>query len=454
MEELDLKRQLERELEPVRLSAARRAAILEAVERQPVRRSWKRPVRALLAAALACGILGTAALALSPTLRERVNALLGAFAPYSQEVEGVSAVDQGIEIQVVRALSDENGGTVYLEATDQEGERLNEMSWLDQSPCLSYDGQSGSALFAVSFQMEEVERRGMLRETGELTLTCRKLLPSLRSVEEVPLPWDLVTAEQLETQILGENDCQWDGQEPRAESTVLAPNQTQAVLETDLASLSSMGFDASGCFHIQLCLAEPVFWSERCTIYPAEAPETDWDCAVVAEIQTVFEQDGKTYFDLCFPALTAERFGHFRVGALTGRLVVGAPIAGEWMLTFPLEQLPARTIALDEHLNGQVIEELTISAMSVRKTARFEDPGHRTVLGYPLTVYLADGTTVTASYDDCGRTWSRTGEEIVWQLPQAVDPSEVIGVAIGQRYLPIEADDTTGPGRWLAALSE
>lgn len=454
MEELDLKRQLERELEPVRLSAARRAAILEAVERQPVRRSWKRPARVLLAAALACGLLGTAALALSPTLRERVNALLGAFAPYSQEVEGVSAVDQGIEIQVVRALSDENGGTVYLEATDQEGERLNEMSWLDQSPCLSYDGQSGSALFAVSFQMEDVERRGMLRETGELTLTCRNLLPSLRSVEEVPLPWDLVTAEQLETQILGENDCRWDGQEPRAESTVLAPNQTQAVLETDLASLSSMGFDASGSFHIQLCLAEPVFWSERCTIYPAEAPETDWDCAVVAEIQTVFEQDGKTYFDLCFPALTAERFGHFRVGALTGRLVVGAPIAGEWTLTFPLEQLPARTIALDEHLNGQVIEELTISAMSVRKTARFEDPGHRTVLGYPLTVYLADGTTVTAPYDDRGRTWSRTGEEIVWQLPQAVDPSEVIGVAIGQRYLPIEADDTTGPGRWLAALSE
>lgn len=454
MEELDLKRQLERELEPVRLSSARRAAILEAVERQPARRTWRGPARVLLAAALACGLLGTAALALSPTLRERVNALLGEFAPYSQEVEGVSAVDQGIEIQVVRALSDENGGTVYLEATDPSGARLSETSWLDENPCLSYDGQSGSALFARSFQMEELERRGMLSEAGELILTCRQLLPALRSVEEVSLPWDLVTAEKLETQILGENDCQWDGQEPRAESTVLAPNQTQATLETELASLSSMGFDANGCFHIQLCLAESVFWSERCTLYPAEAPETDWDCAVVAEIQTVFRQNGNTYFDLCFPALTAERFGHFQVSALTGRLVVGAPVEGEWTLTFPLEQLPARTISLNEHLNGQIIEELTISAMSVRKKAVFEDPDHRTVLGYPLTVYLADGTTITAPYDDRGRTWSQTGEEIVWQLPRAVDPSEVIGVAIGQRYLPIEADDTTGPGRWLAALSE
>lgn len=453
MEELDVKRELERELEGVHLSGERRAAILRAMERPPAV-SRRRPVRMLLAAVLACAALGTVALALSPTLRERVNALLGSFAPYSQTVEGVSAIDQGIEIRAVRALSDENGGTVYLEAIDQEGERLSEMSWLDGNPCLSYNGQSGSALFACSFQTEELERRELINENGNLTLACKQLLPALQLIEEVPLPWDLVTAQRQETLTLGEDACQWDGQEPRAESIVLAPNQTPAALETELFSLSSMGFDESGCFHIQLCLAENVFWSERCTIYPAEAPEVDWDCKIIAECETIFAQNGKTYFDLCFPALTAEHFGHFQIGALTGRLLIGAPIEGNWTLTFPLEQLPVRTISLNEHLNGQVIQKLTLSAMSVKKEALFEDPNHRTVLGYPLTVYLADGATITVPYDDRGRTWSRTGEEIVWQLPRAVDPSEVAGVSFGQRYIPISADNTAEPGRWLETLPE
>lgn len=453
MEELDVKRELERELAGVHLSGERRAAILRAVERPPAV-SRRRPVRMLLAAVLACAALGTAALALSPTLRERMNALLGSFAPYSQTVEGVSAVDQGIEIRAVRALADENGGTVYLEVTDQSGGRLSETSWLDENPCLSYDSQSGAALFSCSFQMEDLERQGQISENGNLTLACKQLLPSLQAMEEVPLPWDLVTAQRLKTLILGEDACQWDGQEPRAESAVLAPNQTPAALETELFSLSSMGFDESGCFHIQLCLAENVFWSERCTIYSADAPEVDWDCKIIAERETVFALDGKTYFDLCFPALTVEHFGHFQIGALTGRLLVGEPIEGNWTLTFPLEQLPVRTISLEEHLNGQVIEELTLSAMSVKKKALFEKPNHRTVLGYPLTVYLANGATITAPYDDRGRTWSRTGEEIVWQLPQAVDPSEVVGVAFGQRYLPIKADNTAGPGCWLESLPE
>ena len=67
------------------------------------------------------------AVAVSPPLRETLIQFLGSFEPYAQEVEGVSATDQGIELRVVRVLADKNGGTAYLEAEDLVGERLHQM---------------------------------------------------------------------------------------------------------------------------------------------------------------------------------------------------------------------------------------------------------------------------------------------------------------------------------------
>ena len=147
-----------------------------------------------------------------------------------------------------------------------------------------------------------------------------------------------------------------------------------------------------------------------------------------------------------------EHFRQFHIGDLLGTVVVGEPVEGNWMLSFPLELLPSRVITLEERLDGQIIEQITISATSVKKQAHFEDLAHKTVLGYPLAVYLSDGGTVTALYEDSEHIWKRTGEDIVWPLPRAIDPEEVVGIAIGQWYLPIQSDDTAGPGYWLAEL--
>lgn len=64
-------------------------------------------------------------------LRARLADLLGAFAPYAQKVEGVTAIDQGIQIQVVSALADETEGWVYLAVTDLTGDRLDASTDLD-----------------------------------------------------------------------------------------------------------------------------------------------------------------------------------------------------------------------------------------------------------------------------------------------------------------------------------
>lgn len=438
---------LEAELAPVQLSASRKAAILAAAAGAKAAHRGRRPWRICLTAAALCAALAVTAVAASPSLRETLAHVLGSFEPYAQEVEGVAATDQGIRLRVVRVLADENGGTVYLEAKDLTGNRLGGDSVLDGNSCLAYDSQTHTALFTETFHAVEMER-GLVDGQGTMNLEYSWLLPAVQDVGQVPLPWELVTGERLDTLILAAEDCQWGPYVPRVENTVLIPEQTPAELDTELFSLSSMGFDEAGAFHIQLRLADGVTPNWYGGLYTT-CPEVDWDLKQIPELHTVFNRNGFTYYDICFVELTVEHFRHFHIGDLLGTVVVGEPVEGNWMLSFPLELLPSRVITLEERLDGQIIEQITISATSVKKQAHFEDLAHKTVLGYPLAVYLSDGGTVTAPYEDSEHIWKRTGEDIVWPLPRAIDPEEVVGIAIGQWYLPIQSDDTAGPGYWL-----
>ena len=64
--------------------------------------------------------------------------------------------------------------------------------------------------------------------------------------------------------------------------------------------------------------------------------------------------------------LTAERFWTVSHQRFAGHGGGGGAIEGSWTLSFPLELLPSRTVALEEELNGQIVEQLTISATSVK----------------------------------------------------------------------------------------
>lgn len=446
-----LRAALEAELEPVRLSEARRTAILAAAERVRTQKRH-RPLRACLAAAALCAVLALTALAVAPDLREALSQALGSFASYAQEVEGVSATDQGITLRVVRALADENGGTVYLEAEDLTGGRLDDTCRLDQAQCLAYDSQRRTALFAENFNALDLAR-GLVNEQGEAELSFSTLVPGIRDIGAVNLPWEQVTGEKLETLTLSASECQWWNIVPRAESAVLEPEQTPAALDTELFSLSALGFDEAGSFHIQLRMADGIEVGDYGELYPSY-PAMDWTPAQSGqELHTAFRRNGAYYYDICLTELTADHFGHFRIDAICGR-VSEAPISGDWKLTFPLELLPSRAIVLAEQLNGQQINRITISATSVKKEALFSDTDRKTVLGYQLSLYLDDGRVVTAPYEDSGRTWTKTGECIVWHLPRAVDPEAVVGIAIGRRYLPVNPDNSAGPGMWLDTLPE
>ena len=119
-----------------------------------------------------------------------------------------------------------------------------------------------------------------------------------------------------------------------------------------------------------------------------------------------------------------------------------------------------------------MIREITLTATSLKTHAQFEDPDYPTCNGVPLTVYLTDGSTMVIPYNgNCDRRTvffteedtltyyapgnkDRWSEDIVWYFPRAIDPREVTGIAIGQRYLPMNQDGTAGPGCWLDRLPE
>ena len=67
------------------------------------------------------------------------------------------------------------------------------------------------------------------------------------------------------------------------------------------------------------------------------------------------------------------------------------------------------------------------------------------------TVFFTEEDTLTYYAPGNKDRWS---EDIVWYFPRAIDPREVTGIAIGQRYLPMNQDGTAGPEFWLDRLPE
>lgn len=195
-----------------------------------------RHVRTILVAAAVCVALCVSALALSPTLREALVNSLGSFWTYSSEVDGVSVTDNDIRVKVVSALADQNRAIVYFEVTDLKGNRLGEDTAFNDfwNMPTAYDSEKHTALYSRGVDLQDRNENG----TATLSIDC--FLPGLERVENVKLPWNLVTETRLETIEVEPEGGIWD------DKLVLKPNQTPVELSTDMVSLSSMGFDSNG----------------------------------------------------------------------------------------------------------------------------------------------------------------------------------------------------------------
>ena len=171
------------------------------------RARWEGPLYAA-----ACAALFATALAVSPGLREVLGTALGSFAPYAQDVEVVSAADQGIEVRVVSALSDGNRSVAYLEVRDLTGDRIGPDTFLSlaigglsRQPAaysasrygggrpLHYDTETGTILTSVELTVD-----GPPASSGTLDVVFERLTPSLRRKSGTFSP-SLLTGSALET---------------------------------------------------------------------------------------------------------------------------------------------------------------------------------------------------------------------------------------------------------------
>lgn len=123
-------------------------------------------------------------------------------------------------------------------------------------------------------------------------------------------------------------------------------------------------------------------------------------------------------------------------------------IRGEWHLTVEAEMVEQTSIDMAQSQATFAGVEAKTLHLSVLGCTIESDP-HGTPNGflYPLTVYLFDGRTLP--HIQAGPL-SHTGNYTVtrWNFPEPVEPEDVVAIAIGQWYVPIESG-TAQPGHWL-----
>lgn len=428
---------------------------------ETMRKGPRHVLRTALVAIAACVALLTSALALSPALREALVNSLGSFWVYSSEVDGVSVTDNGIQIKVVSALADQNRGVVYFEVTDLKGNRLGEDAAFNDfwNTPTAYDAEKHTALYSRGLDLQD------RNEDGTATLSIDCFLPGLERFESVKLPWDLVTETRLETMTVEPEGGIWD------DKLVLKPNQTPAELSTDLVSLSSMGFDSNGVFHVQIAVADGVSITDnsRTTISP-QTVKADWEQG--GGWNSVIFGGGK-YLDFVFENYTIDRLGHFRVDDLGGTVCTRPVIEGDWTLTFPLEILAERVVTSEVNLSHTRLAAFYLSAMTLRLDTVFDAPDKPSYLGsYPVSIFLKDGTVLPLEYTDHDALWrdengevinggglmsgehvyylggEHCGERYLWTLPQSVEPENVTAISVGKLMIPFE-ENTAGEAYWL-----
>lgn len=245
--------------------------------------------------------------------------------------------------------------------------------------------------------------------------------------------------------------------------TVLIPNQTPMAIEgADQVSISSVGYDSNGDFHIQFAFGEAVQELKDAVVYPVIDRELYDRSGYYEEEGCYFlSLEGGRYVDCRFENLAGYDLEEILPTTCNARFWTQPLIRGEWSLTFPLEILPARSVATEEQISGMRVECLDLTAMTLRVSAAYEDPERGGYLGaFPAALILEDGAQVPLAYYD--HRWlyvqdgvkstqaygERYGVLGIWSYPRAIDPQDVAGVAIGLRYIPLDG----GPGHWLTEL--
>ena len=436
----------------------------------------KRLSRRTAAVILACAVLTiTAAAAAVPAVWETLQRQLGAFAPYAQTIDGAVCQDQGMEVQVLSALSDGLEARVYFSVRDVKGDRLNEYLTLrgqleaeaipkaeglgirevtaptSNFKLLSYDPETRTALFSTSIWYVEGDEPGQGARLSLAGLTTREMTV----YGEVSCAG--VTGETLDSLPVGEkaqvifridsiDNSPYTSADLPAEPVVLAPEQNPMPLEgAEDIWVSSMGFASDGCFHIRLGFGEgidvPLYGSGEGQLYSDLLPEgVDDDRRYT--FQATLVPGG---VDILYPLIGLEDLellqpGKARVYGTCTR--PGTELEGEWSIAFELEHHRSVTLDWTGELAGRQVERVTVSPLSVTITSNDGGGFART----PLYAVKRDGSTVAAepgrgSYSN--RAFGAGAAEPVWeayntwQLEEPVDLEALARLTLLDETIPV-----------------
>lgn len=445
------------------------------METKPQRRLGRRAAVILVCTALTV----TAAAAAVPTMREALRAYLGAFAPYAQTIDGAVCVDQGIEVQVLSAISDDLEARFYLAVRDVEQDRLNEFLRLDGSltageakdggtelprsviggyssnyfDLISYDPETKTALVST-----RIFYHGTSRPTGdaELSLTGMNTLQGMlyEYVSCAAVTGDTlesIPADETTRVILSPGDVEGTGYTDDVlpdTQVVLSPGQTPLSAEgTGVVRISSMGFASDGCFHVRLEFAEGMSpwldeYSGHSMFYADLMGDGDSDLKYyVCQERLV---DGGV--DVLFPLVTEEDLEEVqrRQARVYGSYArPGADIAGDWSTQFQMDYYPSVTLDWTGELAGWQVRQVTVSPLNVSVSGGGSDSARG--LNTPLYAVKKDGSAVTAKPGP-GRYYNAEalsgGENswdayATWRFEEPVDVQDLVSLTLGNAVIPV-----------------
>lgn len=410
-------------------------------------------IRLAAAATAAVMALGGTAVGVGPTLGEALLDALGGFAFYAQKQEG-AVTDQGIRVRVVSALADQTTLRVYAEVTDLTGDRLagakidgivkleleGETSWGIASQVVSYDSEARTALMCFT------KYAGMtIPAETEAVLRIGRIQPGYHNFSADSIPVELIPAGYVEEQKLESGE------------TVLIPGQTDYALTGEKAEgviLSSIGFASDGRLHFLFQFPGKASETSHgiCTVYSRSWTEESGtaDTKFNRNFENVtFTVDGVTYHDFAVSGTPEELYDIKELAYPGGVYISGEKVEGTWEVPVVVKRIEDVTSPLSGVIDHSTLRELVLSPYGV--IVRTTSPDYTQIGGYPLSVFLADGTILRPESTTTGGGFNTDEHTARWEFAEPVEIGEITGVAIGCWMIPVE-NGVAGEGYWLAEL--
>lgn len=401
-----MKQELDRAMDDVRLSDARKAAILRAAREEERPRAVRFPKRVAVLAAVLIACLTVTAAAVSLDWFTLFHEWMGGFDEAYQPQEG-AVVDQGIEMQMVGVLYDSTQLEMLFTIKDVEGGRLNEDIEIEEDYDAFMRGSVGSAaIYRKVLEYREDEDTLLYRIRYEPDRPCH--------IKDVNLNiWELYHETRFTSDEIDLTNP------PIGEILPGTPDIRLLKVEMQEDGLH-MQFETPGdeedCDFIVKVLDKEITDRSSGSFSWIETEEEN----ISEFVYEPDEEDGVTMDDLA--KIT-------RVG-LSG-YYKDLSIKGDWSLPLNVEVPEERTYTPE----NVVIDENEIGEISVsRTTVRMETERHTSIsMGVlsedMLSVRLRDGTEITASgsgssgYSD--ETEIYQFETYTWTFETLIDPEEV-----------------------------